>query len=390
VSALQTDDSTVDVLDANDIDDSDNYFGILLDLCRGDSIEVTSSNVSSLLKLCEFLENAEFGSALINFAVEGERILISNVLDRIELKWRHSCDFSTEIEFIASRLSEFDVESLNRLDVTIIDEIIRSDSLRIDHEDFLLDLLFSLGHSTLFGRVQCIFLSISGIDRLLEWISGHSIDSLLWSSLCFRLRCKLDLTELRSISHRFSHRFSRIFGFEGAPFSGILSHLSSVCGGNVHKHGIVTITSSSTSSNSVNCWQVADFTWTGSWRSQNEAGSWICFDFKERRVQLQHYSLKGEDGGGCYPADWVIEGSNDGLTWTVVDERHTDSLLGSGRVDTFPCSGSTDGDGYHRLRWRMTDKGKSCPGEDRCCHVAKLSHIEFFGVLYSATPFRTS
>jgi hypothetical protein len=45
-------------------------------------------------------------------------------------------------------------------------------------------------------------------------------------------------------------------------FGGIISHLRSFCGGNIHERGLVTITCSSTVKNQ--CWQVFDHGWTDS------------------------------------------------------------------------------------------------------------------------------
>jgi hypothetical protein len=127
-------------------------------------------------------------------------------------------------------------------------------------------------------------------------------------------------------------------------------------------------------------WQLADHGWTDHWRSKDEPNSWICVDFKEKRLRLQHYTLKSPDGG-CYCTDWVIEGSSDGSAWTLIDERHTDDLVGLNLVRTFECQ-SPDCSGLYRLiRWTMTDKGKDRPGQARCCHVVKLCNIEFFGIL---------
>jgi hypothetical protein len=100
-------------------------------------------------------------------------------------------------------------------------------------------------------------------------------------------------------------------------------------------------------------------------------------------VNLQHYTIKSS-GGGCYLTDWVIEGSNDeGRTWTAIDTRHTDTLIGKYLVETFRCSSSDSSISFRLIRLRMTDKRKTKPGATRCCHQAKLCNIEFFGFLVS-------
>jgi hypothetical protein len=80
------------------------------------------------------------------------------------------------------------------------------------------------------------------------------------------------------------------FPFSNSPFSGIISHLTSQFGGNVHSQGIVNITSSSDYKNKP--WQVADHGWNDHWYSQSVPNSWICFDFKRHSISLKNYTLK--------------------------------------------------------------------------------------------------
>jgi hypothetical protein len=98
-------------------------------------------------------------------------------------------------------------------------------------------------------------------------------------------------------------------------------------------------------------------------------------------VKVQHYSLKSSSGG-CHFTDWIIEGSNDnGATWSEIDNRHTDTLIGNFVVETFASSSIGSSSAFNWIRWRMTDKGKGAPGSNRCCYEAKLCNIEFFGFL---------
>jgi hypothetical protein len=54
----------------------------------------------------------------------------------------------------------------------------------------------------------------------------------------------------------------------------------------------------------------------------NNPNGWICFDFKEKQVNLHHYSLcTWNDHDGNHPVEWVIEGSIDETQW--VDIRRT-------------------------------------------------------------------
>jgi hypothetical protein len=378
VFRLLSTDCTANRLETSDISDSDHELLQICSIYSGESIDICDSNVSSLLEFCGWLCNSELESQLIEYSIGDDSLSISNVLSRLDLKSSHSVDISNEINFISSRLNDFSIESLGCLNSSIFERILSNESFRIRNEDSLLDILTSIGYFELLGYVECLFLSVSGIDRFLDILSSPSfsplsMDSPVWRSLCRRLRCSVDVSQM---SHS---RFDRSFPFIDDPFSGILSQLTFVCGGNVHERGIIEITCSSSWRNQF--WQVANHGWTDHWQSKDEANSWICFNFKDQCLKLQHYTLKSPSNG-CYCTDWVIEGSNEGSRWTVIDERHTDDVIGQNVVQTFSCSSSSSSSlgGYCQIRWRMTDKGKDRPGSGRCCHQQKLCNIEFFGI----------
>jgi hypothetical protein len=378
VCRLQSIDCTINRLENEDIEDSDKYFEEICSIYKGGSFEITRSNVLPLLEIVEWLCNSEVVSKLIEFKIGAEPLRISNVIDRLLLKSKNFQDISIEIEFISSRFSCFDIESFGRLDSSHFERIVSSTSLRIDSEDLFEEMILSLGFIECLGYVDCRYLSPSGIDRLLNSISLSSMNSQIWDSICARLRC--NIVDLENDIPR----FSRIFGFDNSPFSGILSYLTSNCGGNVHECGIVEITCSSTGRNQ--CWQVANHGWSDYWASKTEANSWIRFDFKNRRLLLEHYTLKSPSSG-CYCTDWVVEGLDEGSEWTKIDERHTDDVIGRDVIHTFSCRATATFGGFRLIRWRMTDKGKDKPGSDRCCHSAKMCNVEFFGIL-SRSPFQ--
>jgi hypothetical protein len=135
----------VDNLEIENVTDPDGHFEQILSLCRGGTLEVTSANVATLLRLAAFLVNRELSEAIVRFCTGDEELSLSNVIERLLVKSLHSADFSSEVEFIASHLSEFDAKSLRVLDVALIDEIISSESVRIENEDFLLDLVARWG-----------------------------------------------------------------------------------------------------------------------------------------------------------------------------------------------------------------------------------------------------
>jgi hypothetical protein len=159
---------------------------------------------------------------------------------------------------------------------------------------------------------------------------------------------------------------------EGSEWNGILNHFTEECGGNIHEKGIVNITSSSDARSK--CWEVANYGWNDYWASKDVPNSWICFDFKEKSVSLQHYTLKSNNYR-YFCIEWVIEGSNDGNTWKVLDNRNARDLCGNSLVKTYECSTSKSNEFFRFIRMRQT--GKDSDNNDNLA----LAKIEFFGVL---------
>ena len=90
---------------------------------------------------------------------------------------------------------------------------------------------------------------------------------------------------------------------------GIIAHLTRECGGNVHDKGVVNVMASSFN-DSFYPKNAADLGTDSVYLSKNEPNSWICYDFKERRVIPTSYSVRlPEEGGFGQPnrRSWVIE-----------------------------------------------------------------------------------
>jgi hypothetical protein len=111
--------------------------------------------------------------------------------------------------------------------------------------------------------------------------------------------------------------------------------------------------------------------------SANEPNQWIAYDFGQKVLRLTHYAVKSRtDGrpGSNNPKDWVIEVSDDGTTWTVVDQREGNSdLNGTASVMAFPVQKEVDGCRF--VRFRQT--GPAHSGKN----FLVLSAFEVFGSL---------
>jgi hypothetical protein len=349
---------------------SETVFEMIFALMKEDEIVMGRDNVEAALKICGELENDELSTQISSKLFEDEEITKANVVSRLKLKSGLSLDFSCELSFIASHLYEFERNILEEVGVALCEMILSSECLVIENEDSLLKMIVSSGHEYdyLLCYVDCQYLTDSGICEYIDTISIENITLGHWESICRRLRHRIyishDLARFRVlakqniVSHRYSNR----------PFDGILNSLRSSCGRNPHDAGEIVIAASSTRYNQPQ--QVIDYGWSSWWHSLDQANSWLQIDFKTRSVCLTHYSLKSHSGTLNWFRDWVLEGSEDGMTWDILDSRQTDELVGPSQVRTYPVTLS------HYFRYiRLRQTGKTNNNEN----FLILTNIEVFG-----------
>ena len=282
---------------------------------------------------------------------------------------------------MASHFYELDYSSLLSLGVSELERVLCDPDLKLKDENSLVDLIVRLcdedeEYYCLFRYVELGFVDLCHLNVYLDRVYPDHFDEGIWSCLCRCLPSQFDSKSLPlSLSGERFHKATYSFS-EGSPFKGIISHLREECGGNVHQRGVVNITASHNGHNQ--CYQVTDYDWTDFWgANDNKPNSWICFDFKEKRVKLSGYSLKSMplDPSYAHPIQWVIEGSNDGSEWREIDRRNTQDLNGKSIVKTYSCGGGGS-ESFRYLRLRQT--GKNACG----CDQQYLSSIEFFGTLF--------
>jgi hypothetical protein len=181
---------------------------------------------------------------------------------------------------------------------------------------------------------------------------------------------------------------------------GIIAHLTRECGGNVHDHHVVDITSGSFEKetrganphsgaydNHPNCAakNAADLE-TGSlfasaYRPKKEdiphtRNNWICCDFKERRIVATHYTIRTYEygPGHSHLKSWLVETSADGENWReVAREENNEQLNGIYFTATFAVAGG----GECRFI-RLVNIGRNHFGDDQL----NISAWEIFGSLF--------
>jgi hypothetical protein len=169
---------------------------------------------------------------------------------------------------------------------------------------------------------------------------------------------------------------------------GIIAHLTRECGGNVHEHQVVDVTSASfekeTQSATTTAENAADLRDTSyfysSFRNKEEhiphtRNNWLCYDFKERRIVPTHYTIRTNDDspGGCHLKSWLVETSVDGESWRKVAREEDNKQLNSAYLTgTFAVAGGRE------CRFiRLVNVGRNHCGDDRIL----ISAWEVFGNL---------
>jgi hypothetical protein len=128
---------------------------------------------------------------------------------------------------------------------------------------------------------------------------------------------------------------------------GIIAYLTRECGGNVHDHDVVKVTSSGTMDDKDPIYgakNAADLEIGSRFQSDycNRSddlsypkNNWICYDFKSRTIVPTHYTIRTWNGcpGSLHLKSWLVETSTDGKSWLMV-AREDDNQLLNGRSFT--------------------------------------------------------
>jgi hypothetical protein len=361
-------------------DDPTDLFETILEVCYGSSFRVCE-NISFFKSIFCELGNRELYEQL--FGQFSDDLTILNVVDRLEFLFSTNESCEREIEFCSSHFYEIDSKTISSLSFELISSIISNSSIRLKDEESLYELISFRQNedsqfSSLYSHIRFEYLSTTSMSSFIQLIT-NSFDFLtfpIWCSLCSRL----SLSVLIDCSNdRFFDEYSSVVCPFQPPLNldGLISYLTKRFGGHVIDRDIVSITASSFHhSQSYPIRNIANLQDQSIFHSSNEANAWICYDFKDRRIKVIHYSIRARcDYDGYYLRSWTLEGSKDGLSWVKIDDRTNDTSLNYlGVISTFSISSDFQNE-FRMIRLRMT--GKDSSGTN---HIV-VSAIEFFGVL---------
>lgn len=175
-------------------------------------------------------------------------------------------------------------------------------------------------------------------------------------------------------------------------FNGILSFLTTKTGGNIHDNDTIEITASSVHHKkaklvkSLGTYEPKIM--LDNLKEPNKSATdfyapedgindfWVCFDFKNYRVQINGYLVKSNRFWDVSKAkNWVIEISDDGQKWIEIDKKtECSSLRGNDAVEYFEIESQLKFPRFCRFR----HIGECWKGTKNNGYVG-ISFIEFYG-----------
>ena len=312
-----------------------------------------------------------------------ENISIENAIQRLQSKKKLKINFDEEISFISSNFHDFYTlypEVMSKLDVDSIEQILTNDKLKLYNEEEVFDLILKLylrsnDYSQLFSYVIFMNLSKEYIQEFTENFDINDMNKAIWKTICCRLEqdiCKESVSAYQASHHDFlKKRYLR-----SKYQHNIIQYLSKQCHGNVQAQNIIRITSSSTYSDDYKVENVLEKNDNKIFGSKDIEDSWIQFDFKERKVLLDSYTLKTINNfeTACHLKSWVLEVSDDGQNYTEIDRQfYCDLICGPLKTETFPVCCSCP----HRFV-RLMQTEENWGGSNSLW----INQIEFSGFIY--------
>lgn len=208
--------------------------------------------------------------------------------------------FKEMIDFCSANFEELDKEKLKKLEPFILESILCNPKLVVNNEETVLNFVLNKyeedQQNNLIEFILIKNLSLEGLHNFVDKINLSDINIKTWHNICDRffdecIQSADKLSGRRYIKRIQNKEESKIKTFESSEgqetFNGIMRYLSKKTGGNIHDNGNIQITSNSINYSDQKPQNSVDFdNDSNHYCSKDLENSNICFDFKDRRVQL--------------------------------------------------------------------------------------------------------
>ena len=349
-------------------------FNKILEYAKMKEIELETDELRYFLTIMRLLENYE--EYVAHTPALNEEISFDNALWRIKLKKDILLDYDEELNFIATNFEEFVTnyhQDFLTLNVQLMEEIFNNENFKISDEDVLLDFIIDLyqastDYTPLFGNVMFMLATSPYIEKFVKVFDFNLIDNNIWKQISVRL-----LSEVSKESRNAYKEANKELIKKRYQVYPIIEHLTEEHGGNIHLKGVIEIKASSSlfESKVENIVEDNDKYFV----TEVSPNQWVQLDFKDKKVLLKGYVLKtfNHSPGGNHLRNWVLEGSDDGVNFTLLDkEVDCDKLNGRLYTSSF-FAYQEKPQRYIRLR----EIGKDWNNDESLvlCHIELLGKI---------------
>lgn len=370
----------------------------LKELSSGSTIEIDSTMATKIRQISIFLCNDELYSTINNiYPIEKNISNIDIYLNEIQIfseieNFPKRNEITDLIEFISMNIESIDINKLLNFSKKILFMIISNEKLKFKKEDSFVDFIYKIFSNdadisdenepniiSFFEKVDMSKLSKNKFIEFLQKLNPNEISTSLWENICNGF-CSEKQENEEECEVNSNEKEFLYDGNQSNQFNGIISHLTKECGGNVHEKGIINITASSENNDTRrNPKHVVEFNDNKNkfFRSKNLENLWLSYDFKNRKVRPTSYSIRSKpyDYGDFHPKNWVIEGSNTGNEWKILDSRQEiTSLNGNNLASTFQIQEKLEKNEFYRFL-RIKQTGLNASGSN----YLGFSSLEYFG-----------
>ena len=339
--------------------------------------ELSKGDIRFIITILCLLGNLFDSSFFQEFS--DEQIDFNNVFDRLDQKTVLNMSNDEEINFLANNfleLYENYFHELERMEIQTIIDIFNSDNFVVSDENTLFDCIFNLyemskDYAVLFEFIVFLNLSENNMQKFINTFSFNDLNLKIWNNICFSL-INQKTVPLALINMKYRNRYNA-YRDEFDAFNGIIHQLIKLHGEDLCNKAIIDITSSTwiTDDEPAN---VIKYDSDELFCSENLPGQWICFNFIKNKLKIKGYTLQTYSfkENGPHLKNWVLEGSNDNVTWKQLDLQCTQELNGQNKYVKYHVQNN---EAYQFIRLKQT--GVNWANDN----ILILQAIEFFGEL---------
>lgn len=182
----------------------------------------------------------------------------------------------------------------------------------------------------MYEYVQFVNVTRDSMIDFLKEFDYNKLTKSIWETISNRLQQEINKEEdknntryITKTSNSSSEGIKIEFN-DNNNFDGIINYLKNQTNDNILET-ILNVTPSTLYSSSYPATNLLDDNPSHYYGTQSIPNSWICFEFKNYLFQPEKYCIKSSNFSrdSYHPKSWVIEGSNDKISWIIIDDVHS-------------------------------------------------------------------